>query len=53
MPARHPIARRTLTAGGSIKSSKTTPFMTIAKDIEAMKKATASGYAPPAPVAGV
>jgi uncharacterized protein with GYD domain len=41
------------TAGGSIKSIKTTPLMTIAEGIEAMKKAAASGYAPPAAVTGV
>jgi uncharacterized protein with GYD domain len=41
------------TAGGAIKSIKTTPLMTIAEGIEAMKKAAASGYAPPTAVAGV
>jgi uncharacterized protein with GYD domain len=41
------------TAGGSIKSIKTTPLMTIAEGLEAMKKAAVSGYVPPAAPAGV
>ena len=34
-------------AGGSIKSIKTTPLLSIAEGLEAMKKAAASGYTPP------
>ena len=34
-------------AGGSVKSIKTTPLMSIAEGLEAMKKAAASGYTPP------
>lgn len=34
-------------ASGSFKSHKTTPLITIAEGIEAMKKAGASGYRPP------
>jgi uncharacterized protein with GYD domain len=40
-------------AGGAIKSIKTTPLMTIAEGVEAMKKAAAAGYVPPAAPAGV
>jgi uncharacterized protein with GYD domain len=41
-------------AGGSIKSIKTTPLMTIEEGIAAMKKAATLAYVPPgAPVAGV
>ena len=41
-------------AGGSIKSIKTTPLMTIEEGISAMKKAGQLAYVPPgAPVAGV
>jgi len=38
------------TAGGAVKSIKTTPLMTIEEGLGAMKKASASGYAPPAGV---
>lgn len=34
-------------AGGAIRSIKTTPLMTIEEGIGAMRKAGASGYAPP------
>jgi len=34
-------------AGGSIKSIKTTPLLSVAEGLEAMKKAAASGYTPP------
>jgi len=34
-------------AGGAIKSIKTTPLLSIAEGLEAMKKAAASGYTPP------
>lgn len=34
-------------AGGAFKSHKTTPLMTIADGIEAMKKAAETGYQPP------
>ncbi|HXG66662.1 MAG TPA: GYD domain-containing protein [Blastocatellia bacterium] len=34
-------------AGGAFKAHKTTPLMTIADGIEAMKKAAGSGYQPP------
>ena len=40
-------------AGGAIKSIKTTPLMTVAEGVEAMKKAAAAGYVPPAAPAGV
>jgi len=36
-----------LAAGGGFKAHKTTPLMTIADGIEAMKKAATSGYLPP------
>jgi uncharacterized protein with GYD domain len=34
-------------AGGAFKAHKTTPLMTIADGIEAMKKAAGAGYQPP------
>ena len=34
-------------AGGAVKSVKTTPLMTVAEGIEAMKKAGGAGYRPP------
>jgi uncharacterized protein with GYD domain len=34
-------------AGGGFKSHKTTPLLTIADGIEAMKKAATAGYKPP------
>lgn len=34
-------------AGGSVKSIKTTPLMSIAEGMDAMRKAAASGYTPP------
>jgi len=40
-------------AGGAIKSIKTTPLMTLEEGIEAMKKAGQSGYVPPGAPAGV
>jgi uncharacterized protein with GYD domain len=36
------------TAGGGIKAFKTTPLMTRAEGMEAMKKGAKSGYKPPA-----
>jgi len=36
------------TAGGAIKSIKTTPLMTVEEGMEAMRKAAAAGYRPPA-----
>ena len=42
-----------VTAGGSIKSIKTTPLMTIQEGIAAMKKAASAGYVPPAAPANV
>jgi len=41
------------TAGGAVKSIKTTPLMTIDEGLGAMKKAAISGYVPPAAAAGV
>jgi len=38
------------TAGGACRAVKTTPLMTTAEGIEAMRKAAASGYHPPAGV---
>src|SRR4051812_32635092 len=35
-----------VTAGGAVKSIKTTPLMTIQEGIEAMKKAAVAGYVP-------
>ena len=35
------------TAGGAVKAIKTTPLMTVAEGLDAMRKAAASGYAPP------
>src|SRR5262245_9344901 len=35
------------TAGGAIRSIKTTPLMTIEEGIDAMKKAAQAGYVPP------
>ena len=41
-------------AGGACKAFKTTPLMTVADGLEAMRRAAAIGYAPPAgAVAGV
>jgi uncharacterized protein with GYD domain len=34
-------------AGGAVKSLKTTPLLSIAEGLEAMRKAGASGYKPP------
>jgi uncharacterized protein with GYD domain len=42
-----------VTAGGAIKSIKTTPLMTIPEGIAAMKKAASAGYVPPAAPASV
>ena len=35
------------TAGGAVKSIKTTPLLTMEEGMEAMKKAASSGYQPP------
>jgi uncharacterized protein with GYD domain len=35
------------TAGGAVRAVKTTPLLTVADGIEAMRRAAASGYAPP------
>jgi uncharacterized protein with GYD domain len=40
-------------AGGAIKSFKTTPLMSIEEGISAMKKAAKAGYIPPGAPAGV
>jgi uncharacterized protein with GYD domain len=37
----------TIAAGGAFKSMKTTPLMSVAEGIEAMKKAAQSGYKAP------
>lgn len=37
-------------AGGACRTVKTTPLMTTAEGVDAMRKAAASGYAPPAGV---
>ena len=34
-------------AGGSVKSIRTTPLMTVEEGVEAMRKASGSGYRPP------
>jgi uncharacterized protein with GYD domain len=34
-------------AGGAVKAMKTTPLMTIEEGIEAMRKASGTGYRPP------
>jgi uncharacterized protein with GYD domain len=34
-------------AGGAVKAVKTTPLMTIEEGIEAMRKASGTGYCPP------
>jgi uncharacterized protein with GYD domain len=34
-------------AGGAVKSIKTTPLLTTAEGLDAMRKAAASGYTPP------
>ena len=36
-----------VTAGGALKSLKTTPLMTVDEGIEMMRKAAGSGYRPP------
>jgi uncharacterized protein with GYD domain len=36
-----------VSAGGALKTSKTTPLMTFEEGIEAMKKAPKAGYRPP------
>ena len=35
-------------AGGSVKAFKTTPLLSMAEAVEAMRKAGGAGYAPPA-----
>jgi uncharacterized protein with GYD domain len=35
-----------IAAGGALKSTKTTPLLTVAQGIQAMKKASSSGYTP-------
>jgi hypothetical protein len=35
------------TAAGAVKALKTTPLMTIEEGIEAMRKASGTGYRPP------
>lgn len=35
-----------IAAGGALKSTKTTPLLTVAQGISAMKKAASSGYTP-------
>lgn len=34
-------------AGGAVKALKTTPLMTVEEGIEAMRKASGTGYSPP------
>ena len=34
-------------AGGAVRAVKTTPLLTVADGLEAMRKAAASGYTPP------
>jgi uncharacterized protein with GYD domain len=36
----------TIAAGGALKSTKTTPLLTVAQGMSAMKKAASSGYTP-------
>ena len=36
-----------IAAGGAAKALKTTPLMTIEEGIEAMRKASSTGYRPP------
>jgi uncharacterized protein with GYD domain len=50
MPGNVDVAAFSLAAaaGGACRAVKTTPLMTTAEGIEAMRKAAASGYAPPA-----
>ncbi|MCW5982337.1 MAG: GYD domain-containing protein [Bryobacteraceae bacterium] len=36
-----------VSAGGAVKSIKTTPLLDVDEGVDAMKKAAASGYAPP------
>jgi hypothetical protein len=36
-----------IAAGGGFKAHKTTPLLTVAEAIEAMKKAATAGYKPP------
>jgi uncharacterized protein with GYD domain len=35
-----------IAAGGALKTTKTTPLLTVAQGISAMKKASSSGYVP-------
>ncbi len=35
-------------AGGAVRTIKTTPLLTVAEGVEAMKKASKSGYKAPA-----
>ena len=35
-----------IAAGGALKSTKTTPLLTVAQGMQAMKKASSSGYTP-------
>jgi uncharacterized protein with GYD domain len=36
-----------ITAGGALKACKTTPLMTLEEGVEAMRKASGTGYRPP------
>jgi uncharacterized protein with GYD domain len=49
MPANTDAAAFSLaaSAGGAVKSIKTTPLLTTAEGLDAMRKAAASGYTPP------
>lgn len=49
MPANTDMAAFSIAAaaGGAVKSLKTTPLLTTAEGLDAMRKAAASGYTPP------
>ncbi len=49
MPANADMAAFSMAAaaGGAVKSLKTTPLLTTAEGLDAMRKAAASGYTPP------
>jgi uncharacterized protein with GYD domain len=55
MPANVDAAAFSLaaSAGGAVKAIRTTPLMTTAEGVDAMRKAALSGYAPPAGIGAV
>jgi uncharacterized protein with GYD domain len=46
LPNNVSAAALAIAAGGALKTTKTTPLLTVAQGISAMKKAASSGYTP-------